>query len=108
MRIALSGFVCLLFSVGVVCASPIIDLGTAGSFAVLGGSTVTNTGLTAINGNLGVSPGVSITGFPPGTVSAGLIDNDDPAATLAQSDLAAAYGAAAALPCGTSLTGQDF
>jgi hypothetical protein len=108
MGVTVNGLVCLLLSVGIVSASPIINLGTAGSFAVLGGSTVTNTGLTAIQGNLGLSPGTSITGFPPGTVSAGIIDNDDAAATQAQTDLTVAYLAAAALPCGTSLTGQDL
>jgi len=85
-----------------------IDLGTAGSFAVLGGSTVTNTGPTVVNGNLGVWPGTAITGFPPGIVTNGSTEAGTATAQQAQSDLTMAYVAAAGALCGTNLTGQDL
>jgi hypothetical protein len=85
-----------------------INLGTSASFAVLGGSTVTNTGASAITGNLGVSPGSSVTGFPPGIVTGGAIHAGDSVAAQAQSDLTTAYNAAAGLPCGVDLTGQNL
>lgn len=48
-----------------------IDLGTATGFAVVAGSTVTNTGSSTISGHVGVSPGLAIVGFPPATLVAG-------------------------------------
>jgi hypothetical protein len=84
-----------------------VNLGTADPFAVLGGSTVTNTGPTVINGDLGVSPGTAITGFLPGIVN-GTIDDDNAVAMQAQSDLTSAYNFAAAEACGDNLTGQDL
>jgi hypothetical protein len=85
-----------------------ISLGTAQNFTVLGGSTVTNTGPTVVTGDLGVSPGSSVTGFPPGVVIAGTIHAADAVAAQAQSHLTNAYNTAAGLPCGTDLTGQDL
>jgi hypothetical protein len=67
-----------------------VQLKTSNTFAVLGGSTVTSTGLTVLNGDLGLSPGTSITGFPPGIVN-GSIDAGTPAAAQAQMDMASAY-----------------
>ncbi len=72
-----------------------VGLGTAGSFAVLAGQTVTNTGPSAISGDLGVSPGSAVTGFPPGIVSNGTIHTADGVANGAQSDLTTAYNDAA-------------
>ncbi|MEU7764831.1 ice-binding family protein [Nocardia sp. NPDC049190] len=68
-----------------------VNLGTASTFAVLGAATVTNTGPTAISGNLGVSPGTAVTGFPPGTVTNGAIHPGDAVAAQAHTDLQAAY-----------------
>jgi len=82
-------------------------MGAAQSFAVLGATTVTNTGPTSVLGNLGVSPGTAITGFPPGVVT-GTIHAADAVAAQAQVDAAAAYGTLAGEVCNTNLTGQDL
>src|SRR2546426_141338 len=71
-----------------------VALGAATTFTVLAGSTVTNTGATRVNGNLGLSPGTAVTGFPPGTVN-GTIHAGDPAAAQAQLALTTAYNDAA-------------
>src|SRR5256885_1737681 len=71
-----------------------VALGAAGTFAVLAGSTVTSTGATTVNGDLGLSPGTAVTGFPPGTVN-GTMHLADPAAGQAQLDLTTAYNDAA-------------
>ena len=72
-----------------------VDLGTAGSFGVLAGQTVTNTGPSTVIGDLGVSPGTAVTGFPPGIVFNGTIHSADGVANGAQSDLTTAYNDAA-------------
>jgi hypothetical protein len=73
-----------------------VTLGSTVTFSVLAGSTITNTGPTIVNGNVGLSPGSAITGFPPGTVAPpfAIHINDGPAVT-AQSDLTTAYNDAA-------------
>ena len=82
-------------------------LGTADSFAVLGGSTVTNTGSTVITGDLGVSPGNAIVGFSPGIVH-GTTHAGNAAAAQAQSDVTIAYNALAGEAFTHDLTGQDL
>jgi uncharacterized repeat protein (TIGR01451 family) len=73
-------------------------LGVADTFAVLGWSTVTNTGPTIVTGDLGLSPGLSITGFPPGTVIGGTQIIGGVAAT-AQADALTAYNNLAGQAC---------
>ena len=85
-----------------------ISLGTAGSFGALGGAAVNNTGPTIVNGNVGVSPGTSITGFPPGSVVGGSFHANDAVAMQAQNDLTVAYNELAGMPCNVQLTGQDL
>ena len=96
---------------GVLCGAAVLraqsTLGTAQSFAVLGGSTVTNTGPSVITGDLGVSPGTAITGFPPGTVT-GTIHAANAVALQAQNDVTTQYNALAAAACSADLTGQDL
>jgi hypothetical protein len=83
-------------------------MGQAASFAVLGGSAVTNTGATSVLGELGVSPGTAVTGFPPGTVTGGSIHINDAVAQQAQSDLTIAYNALAGQAPTAELTDQDL
>ena len=72
-----------------------VGLGNATPFAVLAGTTVTNTGPSVISGDVGVSPGKAVTGFPPGQVKNGTIHKGDAVAGGAQSALTTAYNDAA-------------
>ncbi|HET7437111.1 MAG TPA: ice-binding family protein [Thermoanaerobaculia bacterium] len=89
-------------------ASAQVSLNTAQNFGVLSGSTITNTGPSVVTGDVGVSPGSSVTGFPPGSVVGGAIHAGDATAAQAQTDLTAAYNAAAGIACNTDLTGQNL
>jgi hypothetical protein len=88
-----------------------IALGRACGFGILAGSTVTNapiiTGTTThVTGDVGVSPGTAITGFPPGTATGAFFTGVGSAAGTAQGDLTTAYNAAAGAPGGAALTGD--
>jgi len=72
-------------------ATATINLATASSYAVLAGSTITNTGASVISGDIGLSPGTAVVGFPPGVQSSGTTQVADAQAGVAQSDLTAAY-----------------
>jgi len=79
-----------------------IDLGAATNFAVMAATTITNAGATVVNGDLGLTSGTSVTGFPPGIMNGTMqISNSDASAALAS--LTAAYNEAAVLPGATTI-----
>jgi Ice-binding-like len=88
-------------------------LGAAAPFAVLGASTVTNTGPTVLTGDMGVSPGAACTGFPapctggPGIVT-GTIHLANANSLAAQNSIVTAYNALAGQACDVNLTGTDL
>lgn len=79
------------------------------SYAVLAGSTITNTGTTTINGNIGLSPGTAFTGQGPGAdqivLTGGTIHIADAVAVKAKSDLTTAFNVLMGRPA-TALVGD--
>jgi hypothetical protein len=88
LSLGLAALVILIWPASAVAATD-PGLGGAGYFAVLAGTTVTNTGPSWITGQLGVAPGAAVTGFPPGT--SGVQHTADATATTAQTNLTAAF-----------------
>jgi len=100
--------ICILSMSTLARAQAAPPLGSAQTFAVLGASNVTNTGPTVITGDLGVSPGSAVTGFPPGSVTGGTIHAGDASVTAAQAAAHTAYDNLLAQLCGTNLTGKTL
>ena len=121
--------ICMLSMGSLAWAQTAPPLASSQTFAVLGATTVTNTGASVITGDLGLSPpGVSVTGFslvpgvnrivvgpPPATgvtsgpgIVTGTIHVADPVALLAHADAAKAYAALLTQTCNTNLSGQDL
>jgi ice-binding like protein/Big-like domain-containing protein len=109
----------MFMTAATACAGPpAVPLLTAGNFKVLAGSTVTSTttpGTTITGGDLGLSPGTSVTGFPPGILTPPAVMHvADPTAAQAQVDLTAAYNYAAGIvlpapqPLAGDLTGETL
>lgn len=71
-----------------------VPMAGAASLAILAGSSITNIGATTITGDMGLSPGTSVGGFPPG-ILVGTLHINDAIATQAKLDLTAAYNDAA-------------
>jgi hypothetical protein len=75
-------------------AQPTVNLGTAASYAVLAGQTITNTGSTTVTGDIGLFPGTAFTGQASVTIN-GAVNINNAAASQAQADLVTAYNDAA-------------
>lgn len=100
---ALALFVASMFAPSNIARAQVApSLGTAYGFSVLGGSTVTNTGSSTVTGDVGVDPGTSLTGFPPGTILRGQSYVGDAAAGNAQRDVAAASAELTGQSCTTN------
>jgi len=97
-------------------ASTAPGLGTATSFAILAGTTITNNtapSTTVVTGDVGLSPGLAaaitnMTGPPNGTIVGATHTGSDPLAISAKNDLTTAYGVAASSPCNFNKTGQNL
>ena len=104
----------LLAVVGLVAASwsaleaQTVSLGAAQDVAILGASTITNTGPTTIIGNIALSPGSAITGFPAGVVLGGAIHINDALAVQAHADTFTAFNKLAGETVTTNLTGTNL
>ena len=109
--ILLAGLISLVAALAMAFALPAgaaeapVDLGTAASYSVLGGQAVTNTGPSTMDGDVGVSPGTAIIGFPPGLVG-GAVHAGDANAAGAQSDLVIAYNDAAGRAPSANIAGD--
>jgi hypothetical protein len=103
--IGLTAFLAVFLTGPALAAQAPVGLGTAGGFAVLAGSTVTNTGATTITGDVGLSPGTSVTGFETVTLH-GTQHVADAPALQAQNALTTAYNDAAGRTPITTIAAQ--
>jgi hypothetical protein len=94
LSVSLAAIVVLIWP-ATASANFLVPLGTAGNYAVIAGSTITNTGPSWVSGKMAVSPGTSVTGFPPGTSGAKDIGPSNARANGAKAALTNAFGIAA-------------
>ena len=99
-------FVWSFTTAAVVVAGPLaVDLTCAEGFAVIAGSTITSTGPSIINGDVAMSPGSALIGFPPGVIN-GTVHVNDTIANDSKGCLTAAFNDAAGRAPGTSVSGN--
>jgi hypothetical protein len=100
-----NGLGCLLLSAAAAAQpAPPATLGSAETFAVLGATSVTNTGATTVNGDLGVFPGTTLPPSPPLTLHpAASLQAGDAVAAQAAGDAEAAFDELTAETCDTTL-----
>ena len=84
---------------------PLVDMGSCIDFAVVAGATITNSGFSYIDGDLGLSPGSAVVGFPPGEIS-GTMHVTDSIAAACMSDLAIAIADANSRPADATMSGE--
>jgi hypothetical protein len=104
---ASAGFAALLFGASPASAQTAPSLGSAQRFVLLGGTTIANSGPSVVTGDVGVSPGVLMTGFPPGSIVSG----QAPGAVVSlagQNSVTAAYDNLLSQTCTEDLSGQDL
>jgi hypothetical protein len=89
-------------------SAQVTNLASAETFGVLAGSTLTNTGATTVNGDVGVGPGGDIAGTAVTISAGGAIHEGDAVAVQAQLDALEAYDELVERTCINDLTGQDL
>jgi hypothetical protein len=101
----LTAFLAVFLTGPALAAQPPVGLGTAGGFAILASQTITNTGATTITGDVGLSPGTSVTGFETVTLH-GTQHVADAPALQAQNSLTTAYNDASGRTPVTTIAAQ--
>ena len=93
------------FSTGSELAPGPVALGSAVNFGVMATLTITNTGMSTVNGDVSLDPGTTLTGSP---LVNGTVDVNNAASVLARTDLSTAFNAANSLPAGTTIGSTDL
>jgi hypothetical protein len=108
MALSVTFRVLLCMAVATTNANNCPTLGSAAQFTVIAASSVSNTGSTVINGNVAMSPSISLTGFTLPSVISGVIILGTGTALQAQKDAKTAYNYLKHAPTTAQMTGVDL